>query len=52
MMKTIDLETKIDDMFVRPLLISGKMFIKNADASWDINAKKNGLKREDLFRQL
>ncbi len=48
----IDLETDIDDMFVRPLMISGKMFVKIADASWDINAKKNGLKREDLFRQL
>jgi multimeric flavodoxin WrbA len=42
----------IEDIYADPFKFSRGMYIFAANASWPLDAKKNGLKKKDLFRQL
>ena len=42
----------IEDIYADPFKFSRKMYIFCANASWPLDAKKNGLKKKDLFKQL
>ena len=42
----------IEDIYADPFKFSRGMYIFAANASWPLDAKKNGLKKKDWFRQL
>lgn len=42
----------IEDIYADPFKFSRGTYIFCANASWPLDAKKNGLKKKDLFRQL
>ena len=42
----------IEDIYADPYKFSRGMYVFCANASWPLDAKKNGLKKKDLFRQL
>lgn len=42
----------IEDIYADPYKFARGMYVFAANASWPLDAKKNGLKKKDLFRQL
>ena len=50
--EAIDRGEKMEDVFAGPHMFPRKLFMHIANYSWNVNARKNGIKPEDLYRRL
>lgn len=50
--QAVNAGTVIDDIFAEPFAFPRSLYLKIANDNWNVTAKQNGIKPEDLYRQL